>query len=182
MVCLVYVYNKVVDYLSENMKELRQDHIEARVKEEFSKCKDLPITADNIMVHVKCFDSYGNEIKPNIFQDSNDFTNYNVCVLRIQLKNITSIVQTDKNVGSLVFCETFYIQSGFYNLLTAGVPYINSWLIQAKFSDAIEKTKDAFICPELGKSLTEPYDNNYIYIPPKEVFSSERELISLLFL
>ena len=60
----------------------------------------------------------------------------------------------DKIIGSLLFCDSFYIQPGFYHLLTNDIPYFNSWSTRSKFSDAIEKTKDAFYCPELGKPLS----------------------------
>jgi len=48
----------------------------------------LILFRNNVVVHFKCYNANGDEIKPNAYQNSQEFVNSNIGILRIQLKNI----------------------------------------------------------------------------------------------
>jgi len=69
-------------------------------------------------------------------------------------------------LGSVVFCDTFYIQSGAYHVLTKNVPYFKCWTIDPTSSESIDKVKDVIISEELGK----PTSNGKLFYPKKIPF------------
>ena len=121
--------------------------------------------SDQLIVQLKCYNQYGVEIKTNVNENSQEFVNQNVCILRIQLRNLKS-TQSNELLGSVVFCDTFYIQSGAYHVLTKNVPYFKCWTIDPTSSESIDKVKDVIISEELGK----PTSNGKLFYPKKIPF------------
>jgi hypothetical protein len=120
---------------------------------------------------LKCYNALGTEIKPNYYDTNPDLVNSNLCLLRIQINNIKGVGK-DEILGSIVFCESFYVQNGAYFNLTHEIPYFRSWTIDPTSSESIERVKDIIICDEVGKPTSQAYENSYLHIPTTETFQS----------
>ena len=91
-------------------------------------------------VTLGCYNSFGESVKID-FKDSISFklTPY-IYVLRVQVDNIVSPL-SGKNLGSLLFCESFLIQEGCFLLLTKETTYFNLWNIHADVTDQIQNMR-----------------------------------------
>jgi hypothetical protein len=61
---------------------------------------------------------------------------------------------TKENLGSVTFCESFYIQPGVYFILTNNIPRYKAWTVDPTSSESIEKVKDVITSEELGKPVS----------------------------
>lgn len=136
---------------------------------EFCSPEGLNLSNDQLIVQLKCYNAYGVETKTNLYEGSPDYVNFNVCMLRVQIRNIKSY-SNEENLGSVIFCDTFYIQSGAYYILTKGVPYFKCWAIDPSSSESIEKVKDVIVCQEFGKPISPVFDSVNLYVPSTEIF------------
>ena len=128
-------------------------------------------------VTLGCYNSFGESVKID-FKDSISFklTPY-IYVLRVQVDNIVSPL-SGKNLGSLLFCESFLIQEGCFLLLTKETTYFNLWNIHADVTDQIQNMRTTIVANELGKCLTKDAicENNRVFLPHEKLVNYNIEL------
>jgi len=128
-------------------------------------------------VSLSCYNSFGEELKID-FKDSISFklTPY-IYILRAQVDNIMSPIN-GKNLGSLLFCESFLIQEGCFLLLTKDTAYFNLWNIHSENTDQIQNMRITINTNELGKCLTKDVvcENNRVFFPHEKLTNYNIEL------
>jgi len=166
---IIRMFHGLLEHFAGNIKDLNQDFVLNHFLKEFCTPEGMNLHNDQLIVQLKCYNQYGVEIKTNVNENSQEFVNENMCMLRIQLRNLKN-AQSNELLGSVTFCDTFYIQSGAYHILTKNIPYFKCWTIDPTSSESIDKVKDVIISEELGKPTSTEYESVYLYVPSTEVF------------
>lgn len=88
-----------------------------------NKDKALPEgISKHMLVHIRSYNSYGSSEKRASLDDKK------LIVVRMQIKNIRSEVQAGMNLGSVIYCQSFFIiEPQTAICLTKGVPNSLIW-------------------------------------------------------
>ena len=121
-----------------------------------------------MVVHLRSYNSYGNWEKKNSINEKQ------LIVVRMQIKNIRSEHQRGQNLGSVVYCQSFFIiEPKTYICLTKNVPNSLLWLTDNLHYRNMPMPLDLdkpFECTQLGEKKDSTKNDIVGFYPIREEF------------
>jgi hypothetical protein len=144
------------EILFKNVSEFIMNFCSKRFKSEI-------IQKEDIRLDIIPYNSFGYKVKVT----KENLTNIeNIFVIRLQVSNIKSVVD-GKNLGSLLYAESFLVHHNAYQVITREVPMMLWWETQKDWIESHLKKRKIFSYPELGSFIVENIQSVRLFLPFK---------------